>query len=77
MNNKDIDAVVMDKGEVQYWYANGDDQYKMLPSAFNYGLGYGIMANKSQGVLMNAVNQALQNMKADKTYNRIYAQYFG
>ncbi len=77
LNKKEIDAVVMDKGEVQYWFANSGDLYKMIPPAFNYGAGYGIMANKNQSVLMKQVDDALQSMRADKTYDIIYARYFG
>lgn len=77
LNNKDIDAVVMDRGEVQYWFANSRDLYKMIPSAYSYGQGYGIMANKDQPALMKKVDDALAQMKADKTYDRIYASYFG
>lgn len=77
LNNDEIDAVVMDRGEVQYWFANSEDQYKMLHPSFDYGTGYGIMANKAQAALMNRVNDALLNMKADKTYDVIYARYFG
>ena len=77
LNQKEVDAVVIDKGVVQYWFANSDDLYKIILPFVNYGTGYGIMTNKDQSALINQVNDALQKMKADKTYDTIYAKYFG
>jgi ABC-type amino acid transport substrate-binding protein len=42
-----------------------------------FGAGYGIAVNKNATDLLNAINQALAEIKANGTYKKISNHYFG
>ncbi len=76
LNDGDVDAVLMDTEAARNWYSNTNSLYKLIGTPIPVGNGYGIMANKDRGILIEQINQALLNLEADGTYLRIYNHYF-
>ncbi|RAP37589.1 hypothetical protein B1207_05300 [Legionella quinlivanii] len=74
LSNNEIDALILDEGSSKYWSANGD--FKLIGPEMKIGIGYGIMANKSEQALVDRINKALLSMENDGTYVKIYSQYF-
>lgn len=70
------DAVVADETLARYYiHEKGDDKYKTLEENFGaeeFGIGF----RKDDTELVNAVNEALKELKADGTYDEIYSKWF-
>ncbi len=75
LKNRAVDAIVMEVGAAQYWFANSANQYKLFPPIISVGNGFGIMAKKGQGPLIAEVNKALQSMETDGTFLKTYRLY--
>ncbi|BCA93834.1 hypothetical protein TUM19329_01950 [Legionella antarctica] len=55
---------------------NAIQQFKLVGQKILMGEGYGIMALKSNALLIQQINKSLLDMEADGTYLKIYNQYF-
>lgn len=73
-----VDAVVADNGVVVHYVANNPGgKFKTVSDPEFVPEQYGIALKKGNAELLAKVNQGLAAIKADGTYDRIYAQYFG
>ncbi|GGI87192.1 transporter substrate-binding domain-containing protein [Legionella impletisoli] len=76
LSNHKIDGIIMDAAVAEALYAN-DETIALLGEKIPYGLGYGILANKSRSDLIDQINRALLLMETDGTYLKFYNVYFG
>ncbi len=74
--NNEIDVILLDEISARYWMTNSSNNLKLVGNSVPIGVGYGIIANKNQVVLISKVNDALRNMAKDGTYLTIYNRYF-
>ena len=73
-----VDAVVADNGVVIHYVANNTGaQFKTVADASFTPEQYGIAVKKGNAELLEKINKGLADIKADGTYDKIYAQYFG
>ena len=73
-----VDAVVADNGViVNYVTNNASAKFKTVTDDAFMPEQYGIAVRKGNAELLAKINQALAAIKADGTYDRLYAQYFG
>ncbi len=73
-----IDAVVADNGVVINYVANnGTDRFKTVNDAAFVPEQYGIAVRKGNAELLAKLNQGLAAIRADGSYDRIYAKYLG
>ena len=73
-----VDAVVADNGVVIHYVANNPGgNFKTVSDAEFVPEQYGIAVKKGNAELLDALNQGLAAIKADGTYDKIYAQWFG
>lgn len=74
-----VDAVVADNGVVINYVANNSGaKFKAVadPASFE-AEQYGIAVKKGNAELLTQINKGLADIRADGTYDRIYAKYFG
>ncbi|STX30184.1 arginine ABC transporter substrate-binding protein [Legionella beliardensis] len=71
-----LDLIMFDFIGASYWVNNSQGKFKFVGNAIAFGLGYGIMANLNEEVLISQINDALQAMENDGTYLAIYSRYF-
>lgn len=73
-----VDAVVADNGVVIHYVANNaGSKFKTVSDASFTPEQYGIAVKKGNAELLEKINKGLADMKADGTYDQIYAKYFG
>jgi len=73
-----VDAVVADNGVVVHYVANNPGQkFKTVSDKTFVPEQYGLAIKKGNKDLLDKVNKGLGDIKADGTYDKIYAQYFG
>ena len=73
-----VDAVVADNGVIDNYVANNAaSQFKTVSDASFAPEQYGIAVKQGNGELLAMVNKGLAAIRADGTYDRIYAKYFG
>jgi len=73
-----VDAVVADNGVVIHYVANNAGaKFKTVSDASFTPEQYGIAVKKGNAELLEKINKGLADIKADGTYDKIYAQYFG
>ncbi|MGB6976121.1 MAG: lysine/arginine/ornithine ABC transporter substrate-binding protein [Gammaproteobacteria bacterium] len=77
-----IDAVFSDTPVITDWIKKqGNGNYVTLGQPINdphyFGLGYAFAVRKGNTQLLNALNQALAEIKKDGTLNKLVNQYFG
>jgi polar amino acid transport system substrate-binding protein len=73
-----VDAVVADNGVVVNYVANNASaKFKTVSDSAFTPEQYGIAVKKGNTELLDKVNKALADIKADGTYNTIYTKYFG
>ena len=73
-----VDAVVADNGVVIHHVANNPgSKFKTVSDKEFAPEQYGFAFKKGNVELQSKVNMALAEIKADGTYDKIYAQYFG
>jgi len=74
-----VDAVVADNGVVIHYVANNPaDKFKTVADNTSFAPEqYGIAVKKGNAELLEKINKGLADIKADGTYDKIYAQYFG
>ncbi len=71
-----VDAVVHDTPNVQYYAQTGGKDRVKVTGAVKSGDFYGIAFPKNSE-LVPVVNQALKDIRADGTYDKIYQKWFG
>jgi len=73
-----VDAVVADNGVVINYVANNsDNKFKTVADKAFTPEQYGIAVKKGNTELLEKLNKGLADIKADGTYDQIYAKYFG
>ena len=74
-----VDAVVADNGVVIHYVANNADwKFQTVSDTSSFvPEQYGIAVKKGNTELLGKLNKGLADIKADGTYDKIYAQYFG
>ena len=73
-----IDAVVADNGVVvNYMKNNAGNKFKTVNDAAFAPEHYGIAVKKGNAALLARLNKGLAAIKADGSYDRIYASYLG
>ena len=73
-----VDAVVADNGVViHYVNNNAGANFKTVADATFTPEQYGLPVKKGNTELLAKLNKGLADIKADGTYGKIYAQYFG
>jgi polar amino acid transport system substrate-binding protein len=73
-----VDAVVADNGVVINYVANNaGSKFKTVSDKSFMPEQYGLAVKKGNTELQAALNKGLAAIKADGTYDKIYAQYFG
>ena len=73
-----VDAVVADNGVVVHYVANNaSSSFKTLADSSFAAEQYGLAVKKGNADLLAKLNKGLADVKADGTYNTIYAKYFG
>ncbi|BAL94832.1 basic amino acid ABC transporter substrate-binding protein [Rubrivivax gelatinosus] len=73
-----VDAVVADNGVVIHHVANNPGaKFKTISDKEFAPEHYGIAVKKGNTALLEKINQGLAAIKADGTYDQIYAKYFG
>ncbi|MFN7726222.1 MAG: basic amino acid ABC transporter substrate-binding protein [Rubrivivax sp.] len=73
-----VDAVVADNGVVIHYVANNPGgKFKQVSDKEFVPEQYGIAVKKGNTELLGKLNEGLAGIKADGTYDQIYAKYFG
>lgn len=73
-----VDAVVADNGVVVNYVTNNQGaKFKMVNDAAFAPEQYGIAVRKGNAELLEKINKALADLKADGSYDKLYASYFG
>ena len=73
-----VDAVVADNGVVIHYVANNPGgKFKTVADAEFVPEQYGIALRKGNTELLAKFNKGLADIKADGSYDKIYAKYFG
>ncbi len=73
-----VDAVVADNGVVIHYVTNNAGaKFKTVSDTSFAAEQYGIAVKKGNADLLAKINKGLADIKADGTYDKIYASYFG
>lgn len=73
-----VDAVVADNGVVVHYVANNAGAgFKTLADSSFAAEQYGLAVKKGNAELLEKLNKGVADIKADGTYNTIYAKHFG
>jgi polar amino acid transport system substrate-binding protein len=73
-----VDAVVADNGVISHYVANNADaKFKTVADPSFAPEQYGVALKKGNTELLDKVNKGLADIKADGTYDKIFASYFG
>ena len=73
-----VQAVVADNGVVEHYLANNPGGgFKTVSDAAFPAEQYGIAVKKGNAELLARINKGLDDIKADGSYDKIYAAYFG
>lgn len=77
LKKKESDAVVCDLPVLQYFLKNGGSEYARLAGETLNAEEYGIAVSKKKPEMEKAVNQALDALKKNGTYAKLYEKWFG
>lgn len=77
LKNGKADAVVCDLPVLQYFLKNGGDACARLVGEPLTSEEYGIAVAKKKPEMEKAVNKALETLKKNGTYDKIYEKWFG
>ena len=77
LKNGKADAVICDLPVLQYFLKNGGSAYARLVGSALTAEEYGIVVAKKKPDMEKAVNQALDALKQNGTYDKIYEKWFG
>ncbi len=76
LGNGRLDACLVDEPVGRYYLSQDPDKYKMAGNPF-LSEPVGIALRKDETDLAQAIQQALEKMKSDGTYDKIYNYWFG
>lgn len=78
LRTSQVQAVVIDYPVVQGWLKDkpNADAFEVVDN-LNTGEQYGFSVKKGNTELVNAINKALKDAKADGTYKKLYEQWIG
>jgi len=77
LKNGKADAVVCDLPVLQYYLTKGGNAYAKLVGQPLTAEEYGIITGKKKPEMEKAVNKALESLKRNGTYDKIYDKWFG
>jgi polar amino acid transport system substrate-binding protein len=78
LESSGVDAVVADNGVVVHYVANNPGgNFKTVSDKEFVPEQYGIAVKKGNAELLGKINKGLADIKADGSYAKLYAQYFG
>lgn len=73
--SKKVDAIFLDNANANFWVANSAGRFAVEGPPLTYGFGYGIVVNKSDGSLLNQINDALLQYQNSEQYKINYNKY--
>ncbi|MBV2168351.1 MAG: basic amino acid ABC transporter substrate-binding protein [Bdellovibrio sp.] len=76
LTNGGVDAVVADNGVIDNFLKNNPKTFKTVSDASFTKEHYGIAVRKGNHNLLKKINEGLQAIKSDGTYDRLYKNYF-
>lgn len=76
LSKHQLDAILMDSEEFNYWLQQTDIPLSKLEEPFSVGAGLGIMSLPKNTALIQSINQALIQLEKDGSYKSIYVDYF-
>ncbi|MBX5476338.1 MAG: basic amino acid ABC transporter substrate-binding protein [Clostridia bacterium] len=76
VSNGQADASILDEPVARYYGKTAPDRYVVVGQPFNEA-PMGIAIRKNQPNLKKAIEDALNKLKSDGTYDKIYADWFG
>lgn len=76
LQNKEVDVLLTDGPDAEYWVTNNVSIYKLVDNKMPIGAGYTIVSVPAKSDLINDINAALIQMQNDGTYLNIYDKYF-
>ena len=76
LNNHRVDAIIVDEPVAMYYQAKSSDAFAIVGTAIEKE-PVGIALRKGSDSLREAMEEALEDMKADGTYDEIFANWFG
>ncbi|WP_415062676.1 basic amino acid ABC transporter substrate-binding protein [Bdellovibrio sp.] len=76
LTNGGVDAVVADNGVIDNFLKNNPKTFKTVSDASFAKEHYGIAVRKGNHNLLKKINEGLQAIKSDGTYDRLYKNYF-
>ena len=78
LSNKEIDAVLIDSPAAHYWVGYSTGLFKTIgtPVFLSFDEGYGIAVKKGNSSLLNAINNALNTIIQNGTFDKIKQSYF-
>lgn len=77
LKNKGADAVISDLPVLQYFLKNGGSDYAKLAGEPLTAEDYGIVISKKKPELAKEVDKALDALKKNGTYDKLYEKWFG
>ena len=77
LKNKGADAVISDLPVLQYFLKNGGSEYAKLAGEPLTAEDYGIVIFKKKPELAKEVDKALDTLKKNGTYDKLYEKWFG
>ncbi len=77
LQTKTIDALVIDQPVGMYYLKQGGDKELKIVGSSKNANGMVFAVKKENKELLAAVNQALKELKADGTYDKIFEKWFG
>ena len=77
LEKKKADAVICDLPVLQYFLKNGGSEHAKLVGEHLTSEDYGIVVSKKNQNLIKAVDHALEVLKKNGTYDKIYDSWFG
>ena len=77
LKNKGADAVISDLPVLQYFLKNGGSEYAKLAGEPLTAEDYGIVISKKKPELAKEVDKALDALKKNGTYDKLYEKWFG
>lgn len=79
LQNRGVAAVVSDSAVIQTYIKNNpDDKFKIIEATADFPKEeYGIVVRKGDQATLDTLNAALQKVRENGEYDKIYNQYFG
>ncbi len=77
LKNKGADAVIVDSPVAGYYLAQGGSETAKTVGDVMEAESYGMITKKGNTQLMDQVNKALNDLKKNGVYDKIYQQWFG